>query len=160
MTKKKKRSKTIRKGKGRSTKQKCGLCGKSTKLTKTDCCDQWICDDEGKYILFSFARNSCFRNHRRYTLCGYHHAEEHSGNWKGCAVCRADFEPKAEIYVYYGTNEYNFEKLDNPPSFEPTKCAECGNIIVLSEGGYSSLGNEYWCEECTYAKLQDIHRRN
>jgi hypothetical protein len=52
---------------------RCGLCGKKGKLTRTDCCGQWICDDEDKYVMFSYARNSCHRNHRRYTLCGYHH---------------------------------------------------------------------------------------
>ncbi len=38
---------------------RCGLCGKTKKLTKTECCDQWICDDEDKYVIFSYARNSC-----------------------------------------------------------------------------------------------------
>jgi hypothetical protein len=32
-----------------------GLCGKTKKLTKTECCGQWICDDEDKYVLFSYA---------------------------------------------------------------------------------------------------------
>jgi hypothetical protein len=36
----------------------CGLCGKTQNLTRTDCCDQWICDDEHEYVLFSYARNS------------------------------------------------------------------------------------------------------
>lgn len=58
-------------------KRKCGLCGKSRNLTKTDCCDNWICDDEHKYVIFSYARNSCHRNHSRYTLCAYHHTEDH-----------------------------------------------------------------------------------
>lgn len=158
MAKKKKKSKTILEGKGRSTKPKCGLCGKSAKLTKTECCDQWICDDEGKYVLFSYERNSCHRNHRRFTLCGHHHAKGHSESWKDCPECRADFEKDAEMYVYYGINEYNFVKLDNPPGFEPTKCIDCGNIIVLSEGGYSCRGNEYWCEKCTDSNIQNMFR--
>lgn len=55
--------------KGRSSDTpRCGLCGKTKKLTKTECCDNWICDDEDQYRLFSFAHNSCRRNHRRYTL--------------------------------------------------------------------------------------------
>ena len=152
MAKKKRKSKAIQDKKGRGTKPKCGLCGKSAKLTKTECCDQWICDDEGKYVLFSYQRNSCHRNHRRYTLCDHHHVEGHSGSWKDCPECRADFESETEMYVYYGTSEYNFEILDNPPSFEPTKCTDCGGIIVLSEGGYNCKGGEYWCEKCT-----DVH---
>jgi len=155
MAKKKKKTKTIKEKKGRSTKPKCGLCGRSAELTKTECCDQWICDDEDKYVMFSYQRNSCYRNHRRYTLCSFHQAEEHSGSWKDCPECIADFETETEMYVYYGTNEYNFEILDNPPSFEPTKCTECGNIIILREDGYSCKGGEYWCEQCT-----DVHIRN
>lgn len=139
-------------------KQRCGLCGKSRKLTKTECCGQWICDDEDKYVLFSFARNSCYRNHRRYTLCANHHAEEHPGNWKDCPRCRRSFE--TEMYVWYGTNEYNFEKLQDPPKYEPTRCSKCGAVIVLSEGGYSQLGEKYSCEECTYKRLFRRSRRS
>jgi recombinational DNA repair protein (RecF pathway) len=52
------------------------------------------------------------------------------------------------MYVWYGTNEYNFEKLENPPSFEPTHCARCGKRINLGEDGYSIYGDRYTCEEC------------
>jgi len=128
---------------------KCGLCGKTTRLTKTECCGQWICDDEDEYVLFSYARNSCDRNHRRYTLCGHHHAEGHRGRWQDCPQCIEDIG--TEMYVYFGTNEYNFEKLTNPPTYEPTKCSKCGKVIVLSEEGYSMKGSEYWCEKCTGA---------
>lgn len=127
-------------------KQQCGLCGKSEKLTQTECCGQWICDDEDQYVLFSFARNSCSRNHRRYTLCGFHHSERHEGNWKACALCRDGFE--AEMYVYYGTNEYNFEKLQNTPSYEPTRCAKCRTVISLGEDGYSMKAGQYFCVNC------------
>lgn len=126
---------------------RCGLCGKTKKLTKTECCDQWICDDEHKYVLFSYARNSCSRNHRRYTLCGHHYSEGHSGDWKSCAVCRRSF--KTEMYVYYGTNEYNFEKLKNPPKYKPTKCAKCNQVISLSEDEYIVSGSKYICRDCS-----------
>lgn len=97
--------------------------------------------------MFSYARNSCDRNHRRYTRCGYHHAEEHSGEWKTCDECRKSFE--MEIYVWHGTNAYNFEKLENPPSFEPTLCASCRSRINLGENAYSIKANgEYFCESC------------
>ena len=127
-------------------KLKCGLCGKSKKLTKTDCCNEWICDDEDKYIMFSFANNSCSRNHRRYTLCGSHHIEGHKGKWQDCKECREGFEP--EMVVYYGTNDYNFEKLPNPPEYEPTCCSGCSAIIKLGDGGYTTLGAQYWCAKC------------
>ena len=135
----------------------CGLCGKKGKLTKTECCDNWICDDEAKYVLFSYTRNSCHRNHRRFTLCGYHHAERHSGHWKDCSKCKEAFE--TEIYVYYATNEYNFQKLENPPAYEPTKCDKCGTIIVLSNGGYSIRGDKYWCGKCTDKEMKTEMRR-
>ena len=58
---------------------RCGLCGSTTKpLTRTACCNQWICNDEDDYVMFSYARNSCHRNHARYTLCSYHHNEGHT----------------------------------------------------------------------------------
>jgi hypothetical protein len=67
--------------------KRCGLCGKQGKLTKTPCCGNWICDDSRKYVMFSYARNSCFRNHDRYTLCAFHHHEKHGGDWKNCKKC-------------------------------------------------------------------------
>ena len=138
-------------------KPRCGLCGKTRKLTKTECCGQWICDDEEKYVIFSYARNSCSRNHQRYTLCGSHYAEEHEGSWKDCLVCRNGFE--TEMYVYYGTNEFNFEKLKNPPAYLPTKCAKCGVIISLGYDGYSMKGSKYWCEECTHKEMENLSPR-
>lgn len=127
----------------------CGLCGKTKKpRQKTECCGNWICGDESDYIMFSYARNICVRNHRRFTLCGYHHTEKHSGDWKTCKKCRADFEHELEMYVWYGTNEYNFEKLPDPPAFKPTFCAKCGKRIILPDGGYSTIGDIYRCDDC------------
>jgi hypothetical protein len=142
----KRRKSTIKQG--REDRPRCGLCGKAGKLTKTECCDNWICDDEDQYILFSYARNSCHRNHSHYTLCSYHHNEDHPGHWKDCPLCRESFE--TEMYVYLGTNEYNFETLENPPEYEPTRCTKCGCVISLSEDGYVISPSEgYLCEECS-----------
>ncbi len=134
-------------GRPRSERPSCGLCGKTRKLTRTECCRQWICDDENKYVMFSYARNSCHRNHNRYTLCGAHSNEGHEGRWQDCAKCRESFP--TELYVYYGTNEYNFEKLADPPAFEPTRCARCGAVIKLGQSSYSRKGDEYFCGDCT-----------
>ena len=134
-----------------STGRRCGLCGKTGDLVRAECCGNWTCDDEGKYVLFSYARTSCARNHSRFTLCGFHHAEGHSGTWQACPACRNEFE--TEIYVFYGTNEYNFTKLENPPAFEPTKCCDCGKVIHLGLGGYSAQGAKYWCDECSRKSL-------
>lgn len=128
---------------------RCFLCGKRTKLVKTECCGKWICDDEKNYALFSFARNSCHRNHRRLTLCAYHKDNGHAGDWKSCPQCRDAFKDQLEMFVWYGTNEYNWEKLPDPPAFEPTKCAKCGRLIRLPEGGYSYGTSGYVCGVCT-----------
>ena len=139
---------------GSTPKSRCGLCGKTKNLTRAGCCGNWICDDEHKYVMFSYARNSCHRNHRRFTLCGFHHTEEHSGHWRNCRVCRRGFE--TEMYVSYGTNEYNFEKLENPPAYAPTRCSICGRVIVLSEDGFSVMGGEYRCERCADAERKKM----
>ena len=39
------------------------------------------------------------------------------------------------MYVDYGTNEYNFVKLKNPPKFNPTRCAKCKAVISLAADG-------------------------
>lgn len=127
-------------------RSRCGLCGKTKNLTRTECCGNSICDDEHKYVLFSYARNSCHRNHGRFTLCGFHHTEGHPGNWKDCTLCQESIE--TEMYVWYGTNEYNFERLENPPKYEPKHCSKCGKIIRLGTDGYTQLGKVYTCEEC------------
>jgi hypothetical protein len=132
-------------------KPRCGLCGAAKNLTKTECCGNWVCDDEASYVAFSYAHNSCYRNHRRYTLCGYHCSEEHIGKWQDCQECRSAFE--TEMYVFYGTNEFNFEVLENPPDYEPTKCAGCGVRIVLGDGGYMMSGDDYWCSKCSPIKM-------
>ena len=130
-----------------SPQPRCGLCSKTKPLTRTDCCGHWICDDEHTYVLFSYARNSCHRNHSRYTLCAYHDNEGHPGDWQTCKVCRESFE--TEMYVWYGTNEYNFEKLKNPPSYQPTRCASCGTVIRLGEDGYTlTPAGTYFCVAC------------
>lgn len=138
-------------------KPRCGLCGKTVKLTETECCGNRICDDEHTYILFSYARNSCHRNHSRYTLCAYHHNEGHAGNWKDCEACRNSFE--TEMYVWYGTNDYNFGKLPNPPTFEPTTCSKCGIVIKLGTDGFTQCGEGYWCEKCGAQEMEKRFRR-
>ena len=92
-------------------KPRCGLCGKTGKLTRTSCCGNWICDDADPYVPFSYARNSCFRNHAMFTICGFHGNEKHEGRWQDCAPCR-EHQP-LELYVQHATNDCNFEKLEH-----------------------------------------------
>lgn len=134
--------------------KRCGLCGKWNKLTRTECCGNWICNDEHKYVMFTYAHNSCHRNHDRYTLCATHHNEEHDGDWKTCQICRDEIE--LEMYVWYGTNEYNFEKLENPPEFSPTHCAKCNRVIRLALEGYSMTADGYVCSDCLALDIPDF----
>src|SRR3989344_1512922 len=125
----------------------CGLCGHKAKpRARTACCGNWVCDNENEYVMFSYGTNSCIRNHRRYTLCAAHHTEGHKGDWKTCKKCLQGYEP--EMAHWYGTNEFNFEKHPNPPSFEPTLCVNCRQRIDLGNDGYSMFGREHACERC------------
>jgi hypothetical protein len=133
-------------------KHRCGLCGKTEKLIQTECCGNWICDDTDKYVVFSYKPSSCYRNHSRYTLCASHYNEKHSGNWKTCAQCREAFE--TEMFVWYGTNEHNFEVIENPPTFEPTCCDICGVQIRLGIDSHTVSGDEYWCSKCTNKQMR------
>ena len=148
------RAKTTRTAKRPGGQTQCGLCGRRGELTKTPCCGQWICDDAHTYRLFSYACNSCFRNHDRYTLCAAHYHEGHAGPWQECTACKNVFD--TEMYVYYGTNEYNFEVLENPPEYAPTCCDDCGAIIVLREGGYSMGAEGYRCGTCTAKEFGNV----
>ena len=77
---------------------KCGMCGhkwsRTISLCKTDCCDEWICQDEVVYELGSYKLNSCSRNHSRYSMCHNHFKERHSGRWQDCRGCH--YEPKSK----------------------------------------------------------------
>jgi hypothetical protein len=136
---------------------RCGLCHNAGRLTRTPCCGHLICDDEDQYVLFSYARNSRSRNHSRYTLCASHFNEGHPGAWRDCPASREGFE--TELYVYYGTNEYNFEELANPPAFEPTRCTRCATVIDLGEGGYAMTAAGYFCEACAEKEFGSVFGR-
>jgi hypothetical protein len=63
------------------------------------------------------------------------------------------------MVVWYGTNEYNFEKLPDPPSFEPTKCSDCQTVIRLGTDGYTQCGKEYRCESCAARLMRSSAKR-
>jgi hypothetical protein len=133
-----------------SDRPRCGLCGKTGKLTRTPCCGNWICDDADQYVPFSYERNSCFTNHSKYTICAFHHHGGHAGRWQDCAQCREN--GPLEMYVHSATNEYNFEKLENPPAFEPTHCRRCGVRVRLAHDGYTMSGEGVLCLACGEAR--------
>lgn len=134
----------------------CGLCGSAGNLTRTPCCGNLICDDLDEYVMFSYARNSCYRNHSHQTVCAFHHNAEHAGDWKTRDECRSKCPP--ELYAWYVTNEYNFEKVANPPPFEPTLCDRCGKRIVQPAGGYVRGPQGIWCQACDDYPPPDLAR--
>lgn len=110
--------KTSREEKNKS----CGLCGnRMPPFTLTTCCNRVVCDDQSDYQLMSYARNSCSRNHWRYSLCSFHHTEGHgSSDWKTCQECKSSFE------------EYEWFKMgSNPP--EAPACVNFPDDVLTSE---------------------------
>lgn len=130
----------------------CGLCGKQDSLTNTMCCNRPICDDAHEYRLHSFAKNSCYRNHHRYTLCSIHSTEhpEVGDDWRECEKCRDQYND-TESYVGAGTSRFNFQedRWDGAPTFEPTYCSQCQRMIKLNCDGHMwNSGGIVQCEAC------------
>lgn len=46
--------------------------------------------------------------------------------------------------------------LENPPAYEPTKCARCKRVIKLGEDGYSMKGGKYYCYKCSSIDLSRL----
>ena len=136
------------------TKPKCGLCGSTKKsLTKTACCNNWICDDQDSYVIFSYARNSCYRNHDRYTLCSTHFHEGHTGKWQNCKKCKDSFD--LPNYVDMGTNEHNFEVLENPEKVT-ISCINCKFTADTVAAFAVQTSKGYYCpkEKCQEAAFK------
>ena len=133
----------------------CGLCGKEGRLTRTRCCSRVVCDDADSYQMFTYARNSCYRNHDRYTVCSTHSTEHGGvGKWQDCAKCKEHFND-IESYVGFGTSSFNFmeEKWEDPPAFETTSCSRCGKMIKLNSEPYIiSPGDGKLCQDCSSHK--------
>lgn len=105
--------------------------------------------------MFSCARNSCYRNHDRYTLCAYHKNNEHNGEWQNCEKCKKDID--TEMYVWYGTNDYNLEKLKDPFKFKPTQSSQCGIIIKRGYEGCTGLPNgKFLCDTCGTSQFTEL----
>jgi len=52
------------------------------------------------------------------------------------------------LYAYFGTNDYNFEKLANPPAYEPTHCTGCNKVIKLASDSYTVAKGGTYCINC------------
>lgn len=136
----------------------CSLCEKKNQeaylanglgLTKTNCCDHWICDDDHTYKLNSYLENSCYRNHSKQTICGIHYKSGHKGLWKSCKECKNDI--KKTIYDDQSTNKYNFDKLTKIQKDE-IWCRNCGFASYnLSDFSGSTpccaIDDNYFCKK-------------
>lgn len=140
-------SKSDPQNKPNSAKQKkCELCGRAQNLLKTRCCKSWVCDDYEDYKTFPLKKKSCLINHGRFTICGYHYYNSHQGHWQVCETCKKCLE--TEIYVWYGTNQFNFEKLKNIPVYTSKACFKCKRVIHLAVEPYTVLNEKYTCFHC------------
>ncbi|ESZ97827.1 hypothetical protein SBOR_1836 [Sclerotinia borealis F-4128] len=134
-----------------STDTYCGLCGKTDNLTRTECCDRAICNDDGDYQAFSYSNISCNRNHRRYTLCAFHHNEEHVGKyWKKCEKCVGGVTFNQDTMITQGTSSYNFKEDEwkDAPELKPTKCGNCQKVVSTATEMHSGGGEHLRCMRC------------
>ena len=123
----------------------CGLCGsRRGPFIMTECCGRRLCDTEGDYAMGSYERDGqCARNHRLNTICGYHHNENHPGEWKKCTKCEGEFHPfdyavkATSMKVSCTERRYNFD--DNvrgdlfPQSMCFPQCDVCGVPVDTTE---------------------------
>lgn len=138
----------------RRVRAMCGLCGgRKPPFLITECCSRVVCCDHDNYVLMTYERNSCARNHSRYSMCSTHHNERHSGSWKTCQRCRGNYDPYD--YYTYGTNSpdvpsrSNFpdDVLDEPPPPLPC-CAQCGRSVDTATEGHSFGAEGLTCMRC------------
>ena len=123
----------------------CGLCGSLRgPFMLTACCGRRLCDTENEYEMGSYERDGqCARNHRLNTICGYHHNEDHPGDWQKCQKCEGDFHPfdyavkATSMKVSCTERRYNFD--DNvrgdlfPHSMCFPQCDVCGVPVDTTE---------------------------
>ena len=56
------------------------------------------------------------------TFCLTHYYSKHKGKWQECKQCKDEYS--IENYVYFATNDFNFEKLPNAPKIT-IRCVNC-----------------------------------
>lgn len=130
-------------------KPSCGVCGTTkTRIVRTECCGLWLCDNSEEYQLFSYSRAFCARSHSRYTLCGAHYAESHSGDWRSCATCSSAYD--SANHMWYAFNGYNFTPGLPQPKGTPWTfpCEVCGVRVAPGFEEYSSGGRGLTCGSC------------
>ncbi len=85
----------------------CGATSNEVNLGYTDCCNAVVCDNEHEYKMCSYSRDHCKRSHSRYTTCGSHKNEGHSGDWRQCQQCDERLNDEPGVRSWYNTNAFN-----------------------------------------------------
>ena len=134
---------------------------------RTECCNKLICDDEDSYVLFSYSREHCSRNHRRYSNCAYHYGEGHEGKWQECERCKEDLTScLSDGSVNYDwavragnhpDHPYRFNFSEDALQFDWEKevkypsCSSCGKDIDTWMDGYTiKPGGAHLCASCAH----------
>ncbi|CAG9461829.1 unnamed protein product [Pedinophyceae sp. YPF-701] len=134
----------------------CTMCGSTRKLKRLECCGEWICDAQDDYVMFSYSRDFCDRNHERYTRCASHANDKHRGDWRTCKECASLGEDDLGRN-WHATCGYNFVpplEKDCPKGEMLTEtCVECKRRLFPGLEKYSRsfmpVANPYTCQECS-----------
>ncbi len=132
-------------------KKACILCNNESKLTKTECCNVWLCngrEDNASNANAGPNSNNCNANHNQFTLCAIHHNQKHKDqDWRKCEKCKESFQ--VQIHTWLGTNQYNHVKLEDSAKMEPTTCKCCKKVINLDADGFVQKSDgSIHCKKC------------
>ena len=115
--------------KPKSEKPRAASCSKTGKLRKTQCCGNWVCDDHDKYVPFSYAQKQLQPGiMTTIPSAGIITMKGMEATGKTARNAATYFE--TEMYVWYGTNDYNFEKLETRPSSNRLTALSVGRSFV------------------------------
>jgi hypothetical protein len=124
-----------------TTKPSCGLCGftgsRQVAIIKTECCNNWICDDQPNYELQSYKLNSCMRNHDRYSKCSLHHKDQHEGLFRECEICKKS--AKIEMKQACPDKRHWYEFVNKHFLFENVTEKEKASNRLLKKDGTKAL---------------------
>jgi hypothetical protein len=123
---------------------RCSLCGGTTRLQRTRCCNSWVCDDGG-----DGRHDPCARNHNRFTLCAQHsesRGHTSSADWRACTQC-ATFSGDLR---WRSCNGHNVAPLTLPQATPLTQpCSQCGGRIFRGFESYVQLpSSALLCNGC------------
>jgi len=127
----------------------CGAGATEVNLGYTRCCHAVVCDNEHEYQMMSYSRDHCARSHARYTTCGSHESEGHSGaDWRTCRPCLTStggIDARTGTRSWYSTNGFNvtpaFEDQLPKGSNFTYKCADSSCKTRILPGHETETGS-------------------